>query len=130
MRQAEPAVCALAQLGEAQILLAQALAQSPFPPRLNADQRKLYRAALAEKAQPIYGEARETLASADAMWAEDAASRGDPQQCERLCVHPTLEDTDGAHECEPGEGSAGSVGPDHCPVDQHRARRGNPEGGG
>ncbi|TMA19477.1 MAG: tetratricopeptide repeat protein, partial [Deltaproteobacteria bacterium] len=70
MRQAEPAVCALAQLGEAQILLAQALAQSPFPPRLNADQRKLYRAALAEKAQPIYGEAKETLASADAKARE------------------------------------------------------------
>src|SRR3989440_8819114 len=60
MRQAEPAGCALAQLGEAQVLLGQAIAQSPFPPRLNADQRKLYREMLGEKAQPLYSEARET----------------------------------------------------------------------
>jgi tetratricopeptide (TPR) repeat protein len=65
MRQAEPAVCALARLGEAQMLLGQALAQSPFPPGLNAEQRKLYRAALAEKAQPIFADARNTLSSAD-----------------------------------------------------------------
>ena len=65
MRQAEPAVCALLQLGEAQWLLGQALAQSPFPPGLTAEQKKLYRAALDEKAQPLYGEARETLKSAD-----------------------------------------------------------------
>jgi tetratricopeptide (TPR) repeat protein len=65
MRQAEPAVCALAQLGEAQMLLGQAIATSPFPPGLNGEQRKLYRAALAERAEPLYGEARETLKSAD-----------------------------------------------------------------
>src|SRR5206468_3844530 len=41
MRQAEPAVCALGQLGEAQILLGKALTESPFPPGLNAEQRKL-----------------------------------------------------------------------------------------
>src|SRR5207302_1994913 len=65
MRQAEPAVCALAQLGEAQILLGQAIAQSPFPPRLNGEQRKLYREMLEEKAQPLQVDARETLKSAD-----------------------------------------------------------------
>ena len=65
MRQAEPAVCSLARLGEAQMLLGQALAQSPYPPGLNAEQRKLYRAALTEKAQPIFADARDTLASAD-----------------------------------------------------------------
>jgi len=70
MRQAEPAVCALAQLGEAQMLLGQAIATSPFPPGLNAEQRKLYRAALAERAEPLYGEARETLKSADAKARE------------------------------------------------------------
>ena len=63
--QAEPAVCALSQLGEAQFLLAQALTQSPVPPGLNAEQRQLYRAALAEKAQPVLAESRETLSSAD-----------------------------------------------------------------
>lgn len=70
MRQAGPAVCALAQLGEAQGLLAQALAQSPFPPGLNADQRKLYREALQEKAQPILNDSKETLQSADAKARE------------------------------------------------------------
>jgi tetratricopeptide (TPR) repeat protein len=70
MRQAEPAVCALAQLGEAQMLLGEAIATSPFPPGLNGEQRKLYRAALAEKAEPLYGEARETLKSADARARE------------------------------------------------------------
>jgi TolA-binding protein/Flp pilus assembly protein TadD len=65
MRQAEPAVCALARLGEAQILLGQAIAQSPFPPGLNGEQRKLYREMLGEKAQPLYADARETLKSAD-----------------------------------------------------------------
>jgi tetratricopeptide (TPR) repeat protein len=64
MRQAEPAVCALTQLGEAQMLLGRAIAASPFPPGLNGEQRKLYRAALAEKAEPLYGEARETLQGA------------------------------------------------------------------
>src|SRR3954470_8904519 len=65
MRQADPAVCALAQLGEAQMLLAQAIAQSPAPRQLNEEERKLYRAALEEKAKPIYDEARETLKAAD-----------------------------------------------------------------
>jgi TolA-binding protein/Flp pilus assembly protein TadD len=65
MRQAEPAVCALGQLGEAQMLLGQALAQSPYPPGLNGEQRKLYRAALTEKAKPIIDDARGTLESAD-----------------------------------------------------------------
>ena len=70
MRQAEPAVCALAQLGEAELLLGQALVQSPFPRGLNAEQRKLYRDALAEKAQPIYADARDSLNSADARARE------------------------------------------------------------
>ena len=70
MRQAEPAVCALAQLGEAQMMLGQAIATSPYPPGLNADQRKLYRDALSEKAQPLSVEARETLKSADARARE------------------------------------------------------------
>jgi cellulose synthase operon protein C len=70
MRQAEPAVCALAQLGEAQMLLGQAIATSPSPPGLNLDQRKLYRAALAERAEPLQGEARETLKSAEAKARE------------------------------------------------------------
>jgi len=65
MRQADPAVCALTQLGEAQMLLAQAIAKSPAPRQLNQDERKLYRAALEEKAKPIYDEARETLKAAD-----------------------------------------------------------------
>ncbi len=66
MRQAEPAVCALVALGEAQLLLGQALAGSPFPQGLRtAEQRKLYRAAINEKAQPIFADAKETLASAD-----------------------------------------------------------------
>ena len=65
MRQAEPAVCALAELGEAQILLAQALATSPFPSGLNGEQKKLYRDAINEKAQPIFADARDTLAGAD-----------------------------------------------------------------
>ncbi len=65
LRQAEPAVCAMARLGEAQMILGQSIAQSPFPPALNAAQRKLYRDALREKAQPLYLEARETLRGAD-----------------------------------------------------------------
>ena len=65
MRQADPAVCALTQLGEAQMLLAQAIAKSPAPRQLNQEERKLYRAALEEKAKPIYDEARETLKAAD-----------------------------------------------------------------
>jgi hypothetical protein len=70
MRQAEPAVCALAQLGEAQMLLAQAIATSPAPGRLTPEERKLYRDALAEKAKPLFEEARSTLASADAKALE------------------------------------------------------------
>lgn len=65
MRQAEPAVCALSQLGEAQMMLGQAIAQSPYPPGLNPDQRKLYRAAVVERAQPLYEEAKATLRSAE-----------------------------------------------------------------
>ena len=65
MRQAEPAVCALAQLGEAQMLLANAIATSPAPGGLNAAERKLYRDALQEKARPLLDEARQTLAGAD-----------------------------------------------------------------
>ena len=65
MRQADPAVCALTQLGEAQMLLAQAIAKSPAPRQLNQEERKLYRAALEDKAKPIYDEARETLKAAD-----------------------------------------------------------------
>ena len=70
MRQAEPAVCALAQLGEAQMLLAQAIATSPAPGRLTADERKLYRDALQEKAKPLLEEARNTLSGADAKALE------------------------------------------------------------
>jgi len=70
MRQAEPAVCALAQLGEAQLLLGQAIANSDVPGGLNVEQRKLYRAALADRAEPLYAEARETLLSADAKARE------------------------------------------------------------
>jgi len=70
MRQAEPAVCALAQLGEAQLLLGQAIANSAVPGGLNVEQGKLYRAALADRAEPLYAEARETLLSADAKARE------------------------------------------------------------
>src|SRR5438874_7428272 len=59
-------IVSLARLGEAQLLLGQAIASSPFPGGLNAEQRKLYRAALADRAEPLYAEARETLRSADA----------------------------------------------------------------
>ena len=68
--QAEPAVCALARLGEAQMLLGQGIVQSSVPGVLNSEQRKLYRAALAERAEPLYAEARETLKSADAKALE------------------------------------------------------------
>jgi TolA-binding protein len=64
MRQAAPAVCALSQLGEAQALLAWGIAQSPAPSGLTVDERKLYRAQLDEKAQPLFAEARETLRGA------------------------------------------------------------------
>jgi hypothetical protein len=64
MRQAAPAVCALSQLGEAQALLAWGIAQSPAPSGLTSDERKLYRAQLDEKAQPLFAEARETLRGA------------------------------------------------------------------
>jgi hypothetical protein len=70
MRQAEPAVCALAQLGEAQMLLAQAIAESAAPRALNVQERKLYRDALQEKAAPVLDEARSTLAGADAKARE------------------------------------------------------------
>ena len=70
MREAEPAVCALAQLGEAQMLLAQAIETSPAPRGLTADERKLYRDALQEKAKPLLEEARNTLSSADAKALE------------------------------------------------------------
>jgi hypothetical protein len=74
MRQADPAVCAMTQLGEAQMLLAQAIAKSPAPRQLNLEERKLYRAALEEKAKPIYDEARETLKAADGKAHELAVS--------------------------------------------------------
>ena len=64
MRQAAPAVCALSQLGEAQALLARDIAHSPAPRGLTANERKLYRAQLDEKAQPLFAEARETLRGA------------------------------------------------------------------
>src|SRR5207245_1464112 len=51
-------------------LLGQAIASSPFPGGLNAEQRKLYRAALTDRAEPLYAEARETLRSADAKARE------------------------------------------------------------
>jgi hypothetical protein len=76
MGQAEPAVCALAQLGEAQMLLAQAIATSPAPGGLNAEQRKLYRDALQEKAKPLLDEARETLGGADGKARELGVSGG------------------------------------------------------
>jgi cellulose synthase operon protein C len=78
--QAEPAVCALARLGEAQMLLGQGIAQSSFPPGLSAEQRKLYRAALAERAEPLYAEARETLKSADAKALELGVTGQCPQR--------------------------------------------------
>ena len=84
MRQAEPAVCALARLGEAQILLGQALAQSPFPPGLNAEQRKLYRAALTEKAQPIYAEAKDALLTADGQAQKLGVTGACPAQVQAL----------------------------------------------
>jgi len=64
MRQAEPAVCALSQLGEAQMLLAQGIATSPVPMGLSGEQRKLYRDAINEKAQPLFADAKETLQGA------------------------------------------------------------------
>ena len=70
MRQAEPAVCALVQLGEAQILLAQSIAESPAPRGLNAQEKQLYRDALQEKAAPVLDEARATLTGADAKARE------------------------------------------------------------
>ncbi len=82
MRQAEPAVCALTQLGEAQMLLGRAIAASPYPPGLNDEQRKLYRAALSEKAEPLYADARETLQSA----AAKARELGVGGQCSQKLV--------------------------------------------
>lgn len=84
MRQAEPAVCALAQLGEAQMLLGQAIATSPYPPGLSGDQRKLYRAALTERAEPLYTEARETLKSAEAKARELGVNGQCPQRVAAL----------------------------------------------
>ena len=69
MRQAEPAVCALA-------LLAQAISASPAPARLSAEQRKLYRDALQEKAKPLLDEARETLVGADGKARELGVTSG------------------------------------------------------
>ncbi|HWE23633.1 MAG TPA: tetratricopeptide repeat protein [Myxococcales bacterium] len=93
MRQAEPAVCALAQLGEAQMLLAQAIAESPAPPRLTAQERKLYRDALHEKAAPLLDEARATLSGADAKARELGVTGGCPAQTtallEKLGVKPS-----------------------------------------
>ncbi|MGZ6123923.1 MAG: hypothetical protein ACXWLR_03130, partial [Myxococcales bacterium] len=80
MRQAEPAVCALTRLGEAQMLLGRAIATSPNPPGLSAEQRKLYRAALTEKAQPLYGEARQTLQGAAARARELGVGGGCAQK--------------------------------------------------
>jgi len=82
--QAEPAVCALARLGEAQMLLGQGIVQSSFPAGLNAEQRKLYRAALAERAEPLYAEARETLKSADAKALELGVTGQCPQRVATL----------------------------------------------
>jgi tetratricopeptide (TPR) repeat protein len=92
MRQAEPAVCALAQLGEAQMLLGQAIATSPFPPGLNGDQRKLYRAALIEKAEPLSAEARDTLKGAEIKARELGVTGQCPQRVatllDKLSVKP------------------------------------------
>ncbi len=65
MRQAEPAVCALVQLGEAQLLLSSAIEHSPTPPGLRGEQRKLYRDAIAEQWKPIREGAGETLREAE-----------------------------------------------------------------
>jgi TolA-binding protein/Tfp pilus assembly protein PilF len=70
LREAEPAVCALAQLGEAQVMLAQGIAQSPPPAGLNADERKQYSAQLGDKAQPLLAEAGKTLRDASARARE------------------------------------------------------------
>ena len=75
MRQAEPAVCALAQLGEAQMLLAQSIEESPAPPRLNLEERKLYRDALHEKAAPVLDEARATATRASPAQLESTRGR-------------------------------------------------------
>jgi len=92
MRQAEPAVCALTQLGEAQMLLGRAIARSPYPPGLNGEQRKLYRAALAEKAEPLLEEAKQTLQDAAARAHELGVSGSCAQKMtallEKLSVKP------------------------------------------
>ena len=61
MRQAGPAVCALVQLGEAQLSMSQAIERSPTPSGLRGEQRKLYRETLAEQWKPILQSAEETL---------------------------------------------------------------------
>lgn len=70
MRQAGPAVCALVQLGEAQLSMSQAIEKSPMPPGLRGEQRKLYRAALEEQWKPIRDGAEETLREAEAKARE------------------------------------------------------------
>src|SRR5262249_46323888 len=84
MRQAEPAVCALAQLGEAQMLLGKSIATSPYPPGLNGEQRKLYRAALVEKAEPLYAQAPETLESGESKVRELGVAGPCPQRVATL----------------------------------------------
>ena len=84
MGQAGPAVCDLSRLGEAQMLLGQSIAQSPAPPALNGDQRRLYRAALQEKAQPIFDDARATLRSADRKALELGVTGGCRARAEAL----------------------------------------------
>jgi tetratricopeptide (TPR) repeat protein len=84
LRQAEPAVCALGQLGEAQMLLGTALAESPYPPGLTPDQKKLYRAALQEKAKPLFDDARQTLESADGKAHELGVVGGCPTRVAQL----------------------------------------------
>ena len=114
MRQAEPAVCALAQLGEAQMLLGQAIATSPYPPGLNGEQRKLYRAALAERAEPLQAEARETVKSAEAK-----AGGGIARQA--------LGQGRGAHAAQPrGPAGGGAATDGGCARGGRRARQAAP----
>lgn len=82
MREAEPAVCALVQIGEAQLLLAQGIAKSPVPRELTSEQRKLYREAIDEKAQPLYAESRATL--------QDAQERARSLFVSGACVAKTV----------------------------------------
>ena len=70
LRQAGPAVCALVQLGEAQLIMSQSIEKSPLPPGLKGEQRKLYRTALEEQWKPIRDTAEETLREAEAKARE------------------------------------------------------------